>query len=146
MLASLATFALEGVRSQEVTVEVDVRRGLPTFTLVGLPDRAVGVARASACRASELPARFPQKRLTVNLAPAHVRKAGPSFDLAIAVGVLAASGQVPHEELTDCALVGELSLSGELRPVRGALAAALGARAGGYRRLLVPVAVQRRPR
>jgi magnesium chelatase family protein len=142
MLASLATFALEGVRSQEVTVEVDVRRGLPTFTLVGLPDRAVRESRERV-RAALLNSQldFPQQRLTVNLAPAHVRKAGPSFDLAIAVGVLAASGQVPHNELTDCALVGELSLSGELRPVRGALAAALGAKAGGYRRLLVPVAV-----
>src|SRR5215216_4611004 len=79
-------------------------------------------------------------RITVNLAPAHVRKAGPSFDLAIAVGLLAASGQVPPDELTDCALVGELSLSGELRPVRGTLGAGLGAKAAGYRRLLVPMA------
>jgi magnesium chelatase family protein len=142
VFASLATFALEGIRSHEVTVEVDVRRGLPTFTLVGLPDRAVRESRErvrAALLNSELS--FPQQRLTVNLAPAHVRKAGPSFDLAIAVGVLVASGQVPHDELTDCALVGELSLSGELRPVRGALAAALGAKGGGYRRLLVPVGI-----
>ena len=83
---------------------------------------------------------FPQKRLTVNLAPAHVRKAGPSFDLAIAVGLLAASSQVPPEQLEDCALVGELSLSGELRSVRGTLTAALGARRAGYRRVLVPEA------
>ncbi|HLM09069.1 MAG TPA: YifB family Mg chelatase-like AAA ATPase [Thermoleophilaceae bacterium] len=142
MLAALATFALEGVFAHEVTVEVDVRRGLPTFTLVGLPDRAVRESRERV-RAALLNSQleFPQQRLTVNLAPAHVRKAGPSFDLAIAVGVLAASGQVPHDELTDCALVGELSLSGDIRPVRGALAAALGARAAGYRRLLVPEAV-----
>ena len=71
---------------------------------------------------------FPQKRITVNLAPAHVRKAGPSFDLAIAVGVLAASGQVPQEPLDGCALCGELSLTGELRPVRGALATSRSAR------------------
>jgi magnesium chelatase family protein len=83
---------------------------------------------------------FPQKRLTVNLAPAHVRKAGPSFDLAIAVGLLAASGQVPEEALAGNALCGELSLTGEIRPVRGALAAALGARRAGYRSLLVPEA------
>ena len=139
MLASVATFALEGVRSQEVTVEVDVRSGLPTFTLVGLPDRAIRESRERV-RAALLNSGldFPQQRLTVNLAPAHVRKAGPSFDLAIAVGVLAASGQVPAQSLDRCALCGELSLSGELRPVRGALSTALGARKAGYARLLVP--------
>ena len=141
MLAAVATFALEGVRPQEVTVEVDVRRGLPTFTLVGLPDRAIRESRERV-RAALLNSGldFPQKRLTVNLAPAHVRKAGPSFDLAIAVGLLAASGQVPSDCLEEYALAGELSLSGELRPVRGALNAALGARRGGYRRVLVPEA------
>jgi magnesium chelatase family protein len=141
MLAAVATFALEGVRSHEVTVEVDVRPGLSIFTLVGLPDRAVRESRERV-RAALLNSGldFPHMRLTVNLAPAHVRKAGPSFDLAIAVGVLAASDQVPAEALEDCAVCGELSLSGELRPVRGALAAALGARRAGYDRLLVPEA------
>jgi magnesium chelatase family protein len=141
MLAAVATFALEGVRSHEVTVEVDVRPGLSIFTLVGLPDRAVRESRERV-RAALLNSGldFPHMRLTVNLAPAHVRKAGPSFDLAIAVGVLAASDQVPAEALEDCAVCGELSLSGELRPVRGALAAALGARRAGYDRLLVPAA------
>jgi magnesium chelatase family protein len=140
MLASVATFALEGVRSREVTVEVDARRGLPTFTLVGLPDRAIRESRErvrAALLNSEL--EFPMKRLTVNLAPAHLRKAGPSFDLAIAVGVLLASGQMPPETLDGCAVCGELSLSGELRPVRGALAAALGTTESGRRRLIVPV-------
>ena len=113
--------------------------GCSTFTLVGLPDRAVRESRERV-RAALLNSglEFPQKRITVNLAPAHVRKEGPSFDLAIAVGVLAASGQVPQEQLGECALCGELSLTGELRPVRGALATALGARRCGYRRLLVP--------
>ena len=141
MLAAVATFALEGVKPQEVTVEVDVRRGLPTFTLVGLPDRAIRESRERV-RAALLNSGldFPQKRLTVNLAPAHVRKAGPSFDLAIAVGLLAASDQIPADRLPEYALAGELSLSGELRPVRGALNAALGVRRAGYRRLLVPEA------
>ena len=140
MLACVTTFALDGVSSHEVTVEVDVRRGLGTFTLVGLPDRAVRESRERV-RAALLNSglEFPQKRLTVNLAPAHVRKAGPSFDLAIAVGLLAASGQVPQEALAGHALCGELSLTGEIRPVRGALAAALGARRAGYGNLLVPV-------
>jgi magnesium chelatase family protein len=141
VLAAVSTFALEGIRSHEVTVEVDVRRGLPAFTLVGLPDRAVRESRErvrAALLNSELG--FPQQRITVNLAPAHVRKAGAAFDLAIAVGLLVACGRVPAEALTGCPLAGELSLSGEIRPIRGALAAALGARAAGYSRLLVPVA------
>jgi magnesium chelatase family protein len=139
MLASVSTFALEGVRSHHVTVEVDVRPGLPAFTLVGLPDRAVRESRErvrAAVQNSGLD--FPLMRITVNLAPAHVHKAGPGFDLAIAVGLLAASRQVSPETLERSALCGELSLSGELRSVRGALAAALGARDGGYARLIVP--------
>src|SRR4051794_27285466 len=141
MLASVTTFALEGVSSQEVTVEVDVRRGLSAFTLVGLPDRAVRESRERV-RAALLNSGldFPQKRITVNLAPAHVRKEGPSFDLAIAVGVLAASAQVPQEAVRGYALCGELSLTGELRPVAGALATALGARRRGHPSLLVPEA------
>ncbi|HEX3277241.1 MAG TPA: YifB family Mg chelatase-like AAA ATPase [Thermoleophilaceae bacterium] len=141
MLASVVTFALEGVSSHEVTVEVDVRRGLSAFTLVGLPDRAVRESRERV-RAALLNSglEFPQKRITVNLAPAHVRKEGPSFDLAIAVGVLVASEQAPQEALDGRALCGELSLTGELRPVAGALAAALGARRCGRRSLLVPEA------
>src|SRR3954454_545590 len=123
MLASMATFAIEGVDSHEVTVEVDVRQGLPAFTLVGLPDAAVREARERV-RAALLNSglQFPQQRLTANLAPADVRKAGPGFDLALALAVLVASGQVPADEFGRCAAVGELSLSGALRPVRGAVA------------------------
>src|SRR5215212_5656802 len=129
VLASVATFALEGVTSREVTVEADVRRGLPTFTLVGLPDRAVRESRERV-RAALLNSQldFPMKRLTVNLAPAHLRKGGPGFDLAIAVALLLASEQIPPGSLDDCAVCGELSLAGRLRPGRGALAFALGAR------------------
>jgi magnesium chelatase family protein len=140
VLASAATFALAGVHSDEVTVEVDVRRGLPAFTLVGLPDAAVREARERV-RAALLNSglEFPLQRLTANLAPASVRKAGPGFDLALAVGVLAASEQVPCEGLRATAVWGELSLSGALRPGRGALATAIGAREAGYERLVVPV-------
>ena len=139
MLASIPTFALEGVDSREVTVEVDVRRGLPAFTVVGLPDASVREARErvrSALLNSGLD--FPLQRITANLAPASVRKAGPSFDLALAVGVLVAGGQVPAEPLAGAAVCGELSLSGTLRPVRGMLASALAARASGYARVIVP--------
>lgn len=138
MLASVPTFALEGVDAREVTVEVDVRSGLPSFAIVGLPDTAVREARErvrAALLNSEL--EFPLQRLTANLAPAWVRKAGASFDLALAVGVLAASGQVPAEALAGCAVSGELSLGGELRPIRGALAIALGCRDAGVERLIV---------
>ena len=139
MLAHIATFALEGVDSREVTVEVDVRAGLPGFAVVGLPDAAVREARERV-RAAILNSglEFPLKRLTANLAPAHVRKAGPSFDLALAVALLAASDQLPPEQLESCAVCGELSLGGDLRPVRGAVAIAFGAREAGYRRLIVP--------
>jgi magnesium chelatase family protein len=139
MLASVVTFALEGVDSREVVVEADVRRGLPVFTIVGLPDAAVREARErvrAALLNSEL--EFPLGRLTANLAPADLRKAGPSFDLALAGAVLAASGQVPADALRRFALCGELSLGGALRPVRGALAMAFGARAAGFERVVVP--------
>ena len=140
MLATVATFGLEGVDAREVTVEVDVRRGLPAFTIVGLPDIAVREARERV-RAALLNSalEFPLSRLTANLAPAWVRKAGPSFDLALAVCLLAASGQVPMARLHGTAVCGELSLSGAVRPFRGALAVALAARRAGYRRLIVPV-------
>src|SRR4051794_37955093 len=132
MLASVATFAIEGTESVEVTVEVDVRPGLPVFTVVGLPDAAVREARERV-RAALLNSsfEFPLKRLTANLAPAHLRKAGPSFDLALAVAVLAAGGSVPAAALRSYAVCGELSLGGELRPVRGAVAIAFGARRAG---------------
>ena len=139
MLASVATFAIEGVDSRQVVVEADLRRGLPVFTVVGLPDAAVREARErvrAALLNSEL--EFPLARLTANLAPADLRKAGPSFDLALAAAVLAASGQVPREALASYALCGELSLGGALRPIRGALAMASGARGAGFERLIVP--------
>src|SRR4051794_39835523 len=139
MLASIATFAIEGIDSREVTVEVDVRQGLPAFALVGLPDAAVREARERV-RAALLNSglEFPLKRITANLAPARVRKVGAGFDLALAVAVLAASGQVPHEWFSSCAVCGELSLSGALRRVHGTVALAAGARRAGYERLIVP--------
>src|SRR4051812_15558585 len=139
MLASMATFAIEGVESHEVTVEVDVRQGLPNFTLVGLPDAAVREARERV-RAALLNSglEFPLQRLTANLAPADVRKAGPSFDLALAVALLAATQQGPPGAGREYAGCGGLSLRGALRPFNGAGAVAAGARRAGYRRLIVP--------
>src|SRR3954451_10936393 len=139
MLASVATFAIEGIDSKEVCVEVDLRRGLPAFTLVGLPDAAVREARERGGAASLTSGlEFRMQRITATLAPAHIRKAGASFDLALGVALLCASGQIPREWLASAAGGGEPSLGAALRPMRGAVAVASGARRAGYERLLVP--------
>lgn len=131
--------ALLGVDGVSVAVEVDLLRRLPSVVIVGLPGGAV---RESADRVrsaiQQAGAEFPKSRVVVNLAPADLPKAGAAFDLPIAVGIVAASGQVPTEVLQDTAFVGELSLEGQLRPVRGALALALRARAQGLKRVVLP--------
>jgi magnesium chelatase family protein len=139
MLARLYTFAIDGVEPRPVTVEVDLRSGLPGFTVVGLGDAAVRESRErihSAIINSGF--RFPGSRITANLAPAYLRKAGPGFDVAIALAVLAASEQLPGAQLERYAVFGELSLSGELRDSPGALAVAEGAHRCGLDCLVVP--------
>ena len=139
MLSRAATFAIDGVDPRQVWVEVDIRPGLPSFTIVGLGDAAVRESRERVRAAIQNSGfRFPDQRITANLAPAFLRKVGPGFDAALAVGVLAASGQIPVESLGPWAIFGELSLSGELRDSPGALAVAEGARHAGLSRLLVP--------
>ena len=120
-------------------MEADIRIGLPAFTIVGLADKAVREARERVRSAiTNSGFEFPQKRITINLAPAYLRKIGPGFDLPLAMAILAASGQVAAEAVANCALAGELSLTGELRPMRGALAVAQGAAAHGIGRVMVP--------
>ncbi len=138
MNTALTTFSLDGVDARPITVEVDVRQGLPNFLIVGLGDRAVREARERV-RAAILNSgfEFPQRRIVVNLAPAHVRKVGASFDLPIACGILAASGQLPAADLARTAVFGELSLTGEVRPCAGTLAVAEGARRAGLAALLL---------
>src|SRR5579863_9969943 len=116
MLARVTTFAIDGVEPRRIFVEVDVRPGLPTFTLVGLGDIAVRESRERV-RSAILNSNydFPQRRITANLAPASLRKAGPGFDVAVALAVLAASGQLDASLLAGVAVYGELSLGGELR-------------------------------
>ena len=127
------------MESRRVWVEADIRAGLPAFTIVGLADMAVREARERVRSAiTNSGFEFPQKRITINLAPAYLRKIGPGFDLPLAMSVLAASGQVEAEAVADCAMAGELSLTGELRPVRGALAVAQGAAVHGIGRVIVP--------
>ncbi|HEY5318120.1 MAG TPA: YifB family Mg chelatase-like AAA ATPase [Solirubrobacteraceae bacterium] len=135
----MATFAIDGVDPRPVWVEVDIRAGLPTFTIVGLGDAAVRESR-DRVRSAVLNSGFdfPQRRITANLAPAFLRKVGPGFDAALALALLAASGQVPVETLAGYAVYGELSLGGELRDSPGALAVAEGARRAGLERLIVP--------
>ncbi len=139
MLARVTTFAIDGVDPQHVWVEVDIRSGLPAFTIVGLGDAAVRESR-DRIRSAILNSgfEFPERRITANLAPAFLRKVGPGFDAAVALAVLAASGQVPLAALQSCAVFGELSLGGELRDSPGALAVAEGARRAGLARLIVP--------
>ena len=125
-LAIAHSRGLDGLNAPPVTVEVHLASGLPSFTLVGLPDTEVKEAR-DRVRAAIVNSgfEFPSKRITVNLAPADLPKESGRFDLPIALGILAASGQVPGKPLADYEFAGELSLSGDLRPVRGALAMAL---------------------
>lgn len=144
VLAKATTYAIEGVTARRVTVEVDLRAGLPAFSIVGLPDTAVRESRERV-RAAILNDgfEFPQRRITVNLAPADLHKAGPAFDLAIALAVLTASGQLEPEPFERAALVGELSLDGGVQPVRGALAVAEAAATDGVNTLVVPLANSR---
>ena len=139
MLACLRTAALFGIEAHAVHVEVDVSFGLPLFNLVGLPDASVREARdrvKSAIRNSGFP--FPSHRVTVNLAPADVRKAGSSFDLPIALGILAAQGTVERREINDIVVLGELSLDGSIHAARGVLPIAAAARRDGIPGVLLP--------
>jgi magnesium chelatase family protein len=139
VLARVTTFAIDGVEPRQVCVEVDIRPGLPAFTIVGLGDAAVRESRER-IRSAILNSgfEFPQRRITANLAPASLRKAGPGFDAAMALAVLAASGQLSRDALSHVAVFGELSLSGELRESAGVLAVAEGASRCGLKKLVVP--------
>jgi len=138
MVVSVRSLALQGISGYEVKVECDLSRGMPGFEVVGLPDAAVREARdrvRSAARNRGFV--FPVGRITVNLAPADRRKEGTVYDLPILVGILSASGQL-MTDLEDKAFLGEISLSGQLRPVRGVLPMALAARRVGIRELYLP--------
>jgi magnesium chelatase family protein len=140
-LALIHSRALLGLQAPAVTVEVHLANGLPSFTLVGLADTEVKEARERVrCAIQNAGLEFPNnKRITVNLAPADLPKDSGRFDLAIAVGILAAHGQLDVTALSQHEFAGELSLSGELRPVRGALAMGLALRGAGVRtRLVLP--------
>jgi len=139
MLAKCRSVAVFGIEAYSVEVEVDVRGGLPEVTVVGLPDAAVKEARDRVRSAlSNSGYRNPQHHTIVNLAPADIKKEGPAFDLPIAVGMLAATGQVQSTLLEEYAIVGELALDGRTRPVRGVLSMAMAAREHGLRGMVLP--------
>ena len=139
ILASSRTFTLDGITARPVRVEVDVRRGLPAFSVVGLPDTAVREARERVRAAlTNCGFDFPLRRIVANLAPASVRKAGPGLDLPMAAALLTASGQLTWAEERRVAMVGELALDGSVRPIHGALALAEAARESGEDSIVVP--------
>ena len=142
-VAILASRALAGMAAHEVIVEVHLAGGLPMFNIVGLPDTEVKESKDRVRAAIQNAGfEFPSRRITVNLAPADLPKESGRFDLPIALGVLAASGQIPGDTLAQYEFAGELSLTGELRPVRGALAMTLGAERAGRAFILPRVSAE----
>lgn len=141
MLARVRSGALVGVDAVVVEVEVDMSLGLPFFNVVGLPEGAAKESKVRVVSALKN-AGFvlPQKRVTVNLAPADLRKDGATFELPIAVGVLAAAGQLAQDDISPWLVGGEVSLDGAVKPIRGVLPMALAARDGGFRGVVVPEA------
>ena len=139
MLSKVLSSAVLGIDAYLVEVEVDIASGLPCFTTVGLPEAAVKESRERVKSAIQNSGyRFPDDRITVNLAPAHIKKDGTGFDLPMALGILAATRHFPAERLDTFLVMGELSLDGRIKPVAGSLPMALEARRAGYAGIIVP--------
>ncbi len=138
MLATVNSAGLFGIDGFPVRVEVDIGTGLPAFDVVGLPDAAVKESRERVRAAlKNCGLTFPTKRITVNLAPANIKKAGPIYDLPICIGLLASSEQL-KTDLSEYAFLGEIALSGELRPIEGALPMAMSLAENGVKNLILP--------
>ncbi|MBW2338359.1 MAG: YifB family Mg chelatase-like AAA ATPase [Deltaproteobacteria bacterium] len=139
MLSKVFSSAVLGIDAYRVEVEVDITPGLPTYTTVGLPEASVKESKERVKSAiGNSGYRFPDDRITVNLAPAAIKKEGTGFDLPIALGILAATGIIPQEVISQYLILGELSLDGRVKPVRGSLPMALAAREAGYKAIMVP--------
>jgi magnesium chelatase family protein len=139
LLSKVLSSAVLGIDAYLVEVEVDIVSGLPCFTTVGLPEAAVKESRERVKSAIQNSGyRFPDDRITVNLAPANIRKDGTGFDLPMAIGILGATRHLPVESLEDYLVLGELSLDGRIKPVAGSLPMALEARRAGYAGIIVP--------
>jgi magnesium chelatase family protein len=139
LLAKVLSSAVLGIDAYLVEVEVDITSGLPTFTTVGLPEAAVKESKERVKSAiNNSGYRFPADRITVNLAPADIKKEGTGFDLPIALGILAATGIIPQDVLSEYLILGELSLDGQVKPVKGSLPMALAAKTAGFSAIIVP--------
>ena len=141
MIAKIFSSAISGIDAYVVQVEVDIARGLPAFSTVGLPEGAVRESKdrvKSAIKNSGF--EFPSHRITVNLAPADIKKEGSAFDLPIALGILTATDLIPAPLISSYLVLGELSLNGEIKPIRGTLPTALSAKENGFRGLIIPEA------
>jgi magnesium chelatase family protein len=139
MYSNLSSAAVFGISAFLVEIETHLDNGLPNFMIVGLPDSAVKESRervTAAIKNSDFI--FPAKKITINLAPADIRKEGSSFDLPIALGVLCAMGIIENDSLKDTLFLGELALDGSLRPIHGALAIAVEAKKNNIKRVLLP--------
>jgi magnesium chelatase family protein len=139
MLAKAFTSVVIGIDAHPVEVEVDIANGLPTFSIVGLPETAVKESKERVKAAIKNSGYgFPDDRITVNLAPAHIKKEGTGFDLPIALGILGATGTIAQQNLDNMMFLGELSLDGRIKPVFGSLCMALAARQAGCKGIFVP--------
>lgn len=140
MLAKVYTAAVFGIDAYLVEVEVDLSYGLPTFSIVGLPDAVVKESRdrvKTALKNSNF--EFPVSKITVNLAPANIKKVGASFDLPIAIGILVASKQIPYDNIKDYIITGELSLDGGVRSIRGGICIALTSKKYEMDNIIIPI-------
>jgi magnesium chelatase family protein len=139
MLAKLRSMAVLGIDAFEIGIEADISEMLPSFTIVGLPDGAVRESRERVMSAiKNCGFEFPTRKVTINMAPADMKKEGSAFDLPIAVGLLMASGQVSIESAQDYIIVGELSLDGSVKHIKGMLSMAICCRELGFKGMIVP--------
>ena len=139
MFSKILSFGLTGLKGYKIDVEVDINQGIPAYDIVGLPDAAVKESKErvrSAIKNSGF--KFPISRITVNLAPANVKKAGPNYDLPIAVAIMLSSGQIVREKYKDFVMIGELGLDGKIKPVTGLLPTLISARSEGFTKFIVP--------
>lgn len=140
MYVKILCATVTGIDGQIIEVEVDLASGLPQMTIVGLPDNAIREATERVRAAiKNCGYQYPLGRITVNLAPADLRKEGSAFDLAIAIGILACSGQLTNVVFENCIVLGELSLDGKLKPVTGVLSMVHAAKKAGYLRIILPL-------
>jgi magnesium chelatase family protein len=138
MLSRILSAATIGIEARQIEIEVDIVRGLPKVTIVGLPDTAIRESRdrvKSAIKNSQF--EYPSEKITINLAPCDIKKEGPCFDLPIAVGILAASGQIDYKNLKDFVFLGELALNGRIRPIKGSLPIAMSLK-NSHKKLILP--------